>query len=87
MFQERLLSNVNCEDKIDGNMLFSNCVFQVGDVLTSSIGVMGSLKAGISDEELQTAKNKLKLEIVAQVKASNITTSLLYCKVENRFVF
>jgi len=43
---------------------------EVGDVLHSSIGVMGSLKSGISDEELDAAKNKLKLEIVTQREES-----------------
>jgi len=39
---------------------------EIGDVIKASYGVMAGLNDGVSDEALETAKNKLKLEILGE---------------------
>jgi len=39
---------------------------EVGDVLKTSVGVLAGLNDGVSDEALESAKNKLKLELVSE---------------------
>lgn len=43
---------------------------EIGDVLKASVGVMAGLNTGVSDEALNAAKNKLKLEILSTYESN-----------------
>lgn len=60
--------NINNADSGMFGISISGHGDEAGDILKAAIAVVAGLKNAASDEQLQVAKNKLKIEIVSQVK-------------------